>query len=210
MLYGNETLPPLMKSYLFIFDMGGVVTRGFLVWEGICRAMGVADAKEAEKKHGGLIDAACRGDISSMESLELLARREGCAAPKENYWLTFFKPTLIEETVALVHDLQAKGQRVVCGTNTLDVHYQYHMEHKEYAAFDAVYASHLMRQIKPDITFWHYIRDAEKSWDFEDIFFFDDNEQNVAAAQSLGIHAHLFTGAEDARAFIERLTGESI
>ncbi len=210
MFYRDALISSLMKPFLFIFDMGGVMTTGFLVWEKICRAMGISDAVAAEKKHGGLIDAACRGDISGMESLELLARRENCAAPKENYWLTFFTPTLITETLALVRDLRAGGQRVVCGTNTLDVHYRYHVEHNEYACFDKVYASHLMRQIKPDITFWHYIKTAEKSYDFSNMLFFDDNKSNVAAAESLGIHAHLFTKADDARIYIESITGERV
>lgn len=197
-----------MKNTLFIFDMGGVMTRSFWVWENICRAMGISDADSAAKKHGGLIDAACRGDISSAESLALLARRENLAAPKENYWLSFFKPEVNEDTVRLVEELRAAGNRVVCGTNVIDVHYDYHITHGQYDCFDKVYASHLMRQIKPDITFWHYIKVAEKFYDFKDIFFFDDMPENVAAAQSLGIHAHVYTSAEDARAYIQSSTGE--
>ena len=199
-----------MKDKLFIFDMGGVVTSGFWVWENICRAMGIPNAAQAEKAHGGLINAACRGDISSMESLVLLARREHVAEPKENYWLSFFAPTVHTDTVALVQDLRAQGARIVCGTNTIDVHYQYHTEHGEYVCFDKVYASHLMRQSKPDITFWHYIRDAEIKYDFSDMFFFDDMAENVAAAKSLGIHAHVYTTAEDARAYIQRVISERV
>ena len=195
-----------MKGKLYIFDMGGVVTNGFWVWENICKTMGIPDAEAAAKRHGGLIDSASRGDISSAESLALLARREHCAEPKENLWLSFFKPTVNGDTVRLIEELRAAGNRVVCGTNTLDVHYDYHTAHREYDCFDKVYASHLIRQIKPDITFWHYIRNAEEKYDFNDIVFFDDMEENVAAAQSLGIHAHLFTTAADACGYIANLS----
>jgi len=199
----NEVDPSLMKNNLYIFDMGGVMTGSFWVWENICKTMGIPDAENAAKRHGGLIDAACRGDISSEECLALIARREHCAEPKENLWRSFFKPTVNTDTVRLVEELRAAGNRVVCGTNVIDVHYDYHTEHGEYTCFDKVYASHLIRQIKPDITFWHCIKAAEKSYAFEDMFFFDDTEENVAAAQSLGIHAHRFTTADDARAFIK-------
>ena len=199
-----------MKTYLFIFDMGGVVTHSFLVWDKICAAMGIQNAAQTDKRHWGLIESAMRGNISSLESLQLLARREGVADPKENYWLSFFNPTVDADTVALVRDLRARGERVVCGTNTIEVHYQYQLDNGEYACFDKVYASQLMRQIKPDITFWHYIKAAEKSYEFDDMFFFDDMPENVAAAASLGIHAHVYTSAEDARAYIESVIGERV
>lgn len=199
-----------MKDKLFIFDMGGVVTTGFWVWQEICHALGLSDAFEMAKRHGGLIDAASRGDISSMESIQLLAHREHCAEPTENYWLSFFKPSRLSDTVQLIAELRAQGYRVVCGTNTLDVHYDYHMAHGDYDCFDKVYASHLIKQIKPDITFWHYIKNAEEKYDFSDIIFFDDMKENVEAAAGLGIHAHQFTTADDARKFIHSVTGQQL
>lgn len=227
-----------MKKYLYIFDMGGVVSEHCFVWKQICASMQLPPP-ETTCSRGSfqkLENATMRGDITSMEMLELLAKREGRPVPAENYWKTFFEPIIQPETAALIRDLRAAGNRVICGTNTIDVHYQSHIDHGDYKLFDAVYASHLMGQVKPDITFWHYIRDAENAlpagdrlsgdssrsigsdrslgsnrpadgWNFSDMFFFDDMEKNVAAAASLGIHAHHFTSARLARDFIQEVTG---
>ena len=196
-----------MKRFLFIFDMGGVVSEHCYVWKHICDAMGLVDADRAYQSFKRLEYATLRGDISSMEMLELVARRAQLPLPQENYWASFFHPTLNGGTVSLIGDLKAAGARVVCGSNTIDAHYAYHVAHDQYRCFDTVYASHIIGQAKPDITFWHYIKKAEKRYDFADIFFFDDMQPNVDAAASLGIHAHLFTTADDARRYIESVTG---
>lgn len=192
---------------LFIFDMGGVVVRNCDAWEAVITALGIPYPAEDATRLRALIAAAGRGNITSAEALELMTKRAGLPPPAENPWETAFHPRVDEKTVSLITQLKAHRQRVVCGTNTIDVHYDYHVRHGEYAAFDAVYASHLIGQIKPDKTFWYCIRDAEKDYAFSDMFFFDDLQENVCAAAALGIHAHVFTTAEDAAAYITAATG---
>lgn len=193
--------------------MGGVVSEHCFVVRHILEAMHLGEYETEWPRYRRLEQATLRGDITSMEMLQLTACRAGVPVPAENYWATFFKPELNAGTVQLISDLRALGNRVVCGTNTIDAHYDYHVAHNQYQCFDAVYASHLMGQAKPDITFWHAIKAAENKfcqYDFSDMFFFDDLPENVEAAASLGLHAHVFTTAEDARAFIESVTGEVI
>ena len=189
---------------LFIFDMGGVVVNNCSLWPDVARAVGVDDV-DYRSVYGRLLQAAHRGDISSMENLRIMAARAGRPVPQENYWQKFFHPDMCPGTVQLIESLKSCGQRVVCGTNTIDVHYQYHIDHHEYDCFDAVYASNLLGQAKPDITFWHAIRNAEK-YAFEDMFFFDDMIDNVAAAASLGIKAHQFTTSAEAADYIRAET----
>ncbi len=186
--------------------MGGVVVMSCWLWPQIAKAMGIAHAEERAEAFRPLVQATMRGDISSMECLNLIAEREKLTRPTDNYWSSFFQPELHQPTVQLIHALKHHNQRVVCGTNTMDVHYQYHIDHDEYRFFDTVYASHIMQQIKPDITFWHYIKNQEQQYDFSDMFFFDDMQVNVDAAASLGIHAHVFTSAQDTADYINSLT----
>jgi glucose-1-phosphatase len=197
-------------KYLFIFDMGGVVVRECSLWTGVIKALGLEDSETTLAAYLGPLQAASRGNISSMESLTLTAQRERLPVPRENYWQTLFHPVCNEQTVSLINTLRTAGQRVVCGTNTIDVHYEYHMKKGEYDIFDKVYASNIIGQIKPDITFWHKIRDAEKNYTFSDMLFFDDLKENVDAAASLGIHACLFTGAAGAAEYIRTVTGMSL
>jgi glucose-1-phosphatase len=194
-------------KYLFIFDMGGVVVNECSLWPGVAQALGLGNNEKTRAAYFGLLQAASRGNISSMESLTLTAQRAHLSLPSENYWETLFHPVCNEQTVRLINILRTSGQRVVCGTNTIDVHYEYHMKKGEYSIFDKVYASNMIGQIKPDITFWHKIRDAEKKYEFSDMLFFDDLKENVDAAASLGIHACLFTGAAGAAEYIRTVTG---
>jgi len=61
-----------------------------------------------------------------------------------------------------------------------------------------VYASHLMRRMKPEPSFWLDILEAEGAR-AERTFFADDSEENVEAASRLGIRAFLYTDAEGLR-----------
>jgi len=199
-----------MKNYLFIFDMGGVLAMNVSLWKDVGKALGLQDPIKEGPQYLGLLDAASRGNITSMEDLCLIAERAHLPRPAENYWKTFFHPILHQPTLNLIAALKKAGQRVVCGTNTIDVHYQCHIHNGDYNCFDKVYASNIMGQIKPDITFWHAIKNAEKTYRFDDMFFFDDNPDNTAAAASLGIHAHVFTTAEDTAAYINAECGTDV
>ena len=195
-----------MKKYLFIFDMGNVVVNNCAIFKDVINALGFKNITEEQKDEmQNIFAAATRGNITSMEMHKIVAERNGLPQPKENYSLSFFHPKMIDSTVNLIEKLKKDGYRVVCGTNTIDVHYAYHMEHHEYDIFDKVYASQLMGHMKPDVTFWMAIKDAEKKYEYSDMFFFDDLEENVQAAASLGINAHLFTDADDAAEYIRKV-----
>ncbi len=191
---------------LFIFDMGGVMVRNFSVWEKLPSLLEVNETYL--KAQSGLFYSMMRGEISSTEFFIILAHRLKREVPSENYCSTLFHPELIPESVELVTALRQKGYRVVAGTNVLDVHYDYHMDHNDYQYFDKVYASHIMGVIKPELSFWQYILIQEnrmeewigkEEYTFSDMYFFDDDIENVNAASSLGINAFLFTDAQKAK-----------
>lgn len=191
---------------LFIFDMGGVMVRNFSVWEKLPSLLEVSEPYL--KAQAGLLNSMMRGEISSSEFFIILAHRLKKTVSPENYWGSLFHPELIPQSIQLVNELRQRGYRVVAGTNVLDVHYDYHMHHKHYQCFDKVYASHIMGVIKPELSFWHYILAQEnkmREWQgkeqytFSDMYFFDDDIENVNAASSLGINAFLFTDPENAK-----------
>ncbi len=200
-------------DYLFVFDVGGVIVRGFSVWNKIKDTMGLhsIEMERGLPKDGtkawDMFQDMHRGKISSMDFLYYIAEEEGVEEPKENYWTSFFSPILDTDTEDFINTLQSKGFRVVAGTNTLKEHYDYHIEKGEYKSFSKVYASHLMGEAKPDSSFWQYILDEENklriesgkdSFTFEQMIFFDDMKENIDAALSLGVKAILFTDAKKA------------
>lgn len=200
-------------DFLFVFDIGGVVVRNFSIWERIQQKMGLDTSETVNgypKKGTPLYEKlqnVQRGSESGMQFLKDMAQEHGLPTPPENYWKTFFAPTIDTETDDFLQKLQQKKFRIVAGTNTMDVHYEYHIEHNDYIRFDEVYASHLMHEVKPEAGFWKYILEKENEirkqagkslFTFEQMIFFDDVEDNIVAASELGIKAFVFTDAHKA------------
>jgi len=152
--------------------------------------------------HLGDVAALMRGEISSERFWSNFSSRTGIAVSGDP-WDDFFTPSLDEGTVGIITRLKNQGQRVVCGTNTIDAHYRRHYGRGDYSVFDTVYASHIMGIIKPYPAFWRYILEKEKVSP-EETFFIDDLEENIRAAGKLGLKTHLFTGAEGLAAALDR------
>ena len=64
--------------------------------------------------------------------------------------------------------------------------------------FHAVYASHIIGHIKPELDFWQHIL-AEEGVSAQRTFFTDDSEDNIKAASSLGIQAVRYIDADHLR-----------
>jgi putative hydrolase of the HAD superfamily len=191
---------------LFIFDMGGVVAGSTAVAPDIAAAFGLTladfylgagsdpDARTSPY-HMGDIGALMRGDLSTEQFWCNFTRRTGIVVTGDP-WYDCFHPELKQDTLGIIRDLRNAGFRVVCGTNTLDAHYRKHSGRGDYDCFDKVYASHLMKIIKPEPAFWRHILKAENAAP-EETFFIDDYEENTSAAAALGLSSHLFTKAEN-------------
>lgn len=213
---------------LFIFDMGGVVSGNVSIIPDMAARLGLTCAEfyalcgvpederpESRYDHGLLADIQSGRSNSTIfwngfrQNAEktLGANHPGrnlveTVTRGENLWETCFAPTPIESTIALIAALRKNGYRVVCGTNTLDVHYAIHRRNGDYKIFDAVYASHFLGVIKPHHEFWDRIRAAEGAKK-EDILFIDDNSPNVEAARAAGVPSVQYTGPESLEIALE-------
>ena len=191
---------------LFIFDMGGVVTNTFLPAQ-LYKKLNITGedffqlCSQGEKDIWQLFQT---GKINPQKFWTLFNER--VAASKEekfrkvpvvenDLFRLYFHPSKNLETVELIQALKKK-HRVVCGTNTIDSHWENHMERGDYAFFNQTYASNKIGCAKPDPHFFELILEAEETA-AEEAYFTDDKAENVAAAASLGIHAELFTSATD-------------
>ncbi len=181
---------------LFIFDMGGVLCRGFDVAPEAARRLGI-EAGEFRRLAAPDMQAFMRGEFGDAEFWRRFEARSGLRVA-EDYWETLFRPTTDAATESLVRELAAGGARVVCGTNTIGVHYRIHEELGQYAPFHRVYASHLMGAAKPEPAFWLRILEEEGVRP-EEAFFVDDYPENVEAARALGIESRLYVSAAELR-----------
>lgn len=186
---------------LFIFDMGGVVTNTFKM-DSIYNKLNInkTDFMDICKLNNNNIWHKLEtGLISANEFWNEYNSRikniPNATAAQTDLFRLFFHPTENHKTIELIKSLKAKN-RVVCGTNTIQSHWENHMERGDYSYFHQTYASNKIGCAKPDPHFFELILEAEEA-KAEDAFFTDDKAENVAAAASLGIHAELFTSAEE-------------
>ena len=187
---------------LYIFDMGGVVTSTCTIVPRLEKILGLGEGEFDRicggEGHPGKADIFAMysdGKIGAKEFWRLFGERSGIGV-KTDWWHYLFHPVLNEGTVAIIKELRKKGNRVVCGTNTIESHYLNHMERGDYSYFDQTYASCLMGVSKPDLEFWKLILFAEEE-NAENTVFIDDRKENCLGAESLGIRAIHFDGAEN-------------
>lgn len=192
-------------SRLCIFDVGGVMVDGFDVAPDIAARLGIPVSELRPLLRAASFELLHTGRISSAEFWDRFRARTGLAVDDE-YWGAFFRPLRRPRMYDLVRRLREGGERVVAGTNTLDVHYRIHAELGDYEAFAHTYASHLIHVAKPDPAFYRHILEAENVAP-EQALFLDDVEANVRAAAALGIHAIRFQTEDDAIAAVEAWVG---
>lgn len=186
---------------LFIFDMGGVVTNTFKM-DSIYQKLNISknDFSGICKKNNNDIWHKLETGLISVNQFwnEYNSRIQSIekAKPAEtDLFRLFFHPSKNLQTIELIKSLK-KNNRVVCGTNTIQSHWENHMERGDYAFFNQTYASNKIGCAKPDPHFFELILEAEET-EAQNAFFTDDKEENVAAAASLGIHAELFSTAAE-------------
>lgn len=211
---------------LFIFDMGGVVTSTFqmeLLYEKlnmtkedfftICNCYGTHYFSDLET-----------GKITSMQFWTLFNNKLGTIQHQmieetneqiqalnfsKNFLIEkipeihtdlfrlFFHPSKNLQTIELIKELKKK-HRVICGTNTIQSHWENHMERGDYSFFNQTYASNKIGVAKPDKEFFTTILEAENAIP-EETFFTDDKEENCKAAAECKIKSVHFTSAEELR-----------
>ena len=142
------------------------------------------------------------GKINSRQFWKGIARKihkeiEG------DFFHKYFHPSRNHKVIHLIQDLR-KNNRVVCGTNTFQIHYRVHFKKGDYRFFDEVYASHLIGMAKPDPLFYQYILDKEKSTK-EKAVFIDDTWKNIVAARKMGIRSIHFVDANLLKEELEKI-----
>lgn len=190
-----------MKTF-YIFDMGGVLCRDFNDIPVISNYLGITEEKffvYTGEDYRKLLD----GKIDSNEFWVRFSLRYGKKV-KEELFGKFFNPGTIQETKDIIEQLKSDS-RVVCGTNTIDSHYNYLLNKGDYDIFDEVYASNLMGMSKPDPDFYRYILKKEGIKPKNTVFV-DDSEENILSAQKIGINSILFTDSESLKEQIKILS----
>ena len=156
---------------LFIFDMGGVVTNTS-TFEQISDKLKISQddfLNICRKDNFDIKHALDIGKISIIEFWSIFNERiKNTDIPQvtnDLFRLSFHELSRGQRKAlpcSLIKALRKK-HRVVCGTNTIEPHWQNHLERGDYSFFDQTYASNKIGAAKPDSDFFELIMYAEKS-----------------------------------------------
>jgi len=178
---------------LYIFDLGNVVIdidfdRVLGVWSNLS---GVPLARlKKQFKMGEEFEKHERGEISDEVFAAKFCADLGITLSFEQFaigWQAVFIGVR-SEVIEIIHNLRAQGNRVVILSNTNRLHCDYwpNQYPEIQQSVDKMYLSQDIRMRKPDPAIYRYVL-AQECVDAADALFFDDNAQNIAAAQGIGL-----------------------
>jgi len=198
---------------LICFDLGRVLVRICDGWKHACAAAGIAapTGELDSTANAALHDAVCRSEVGEI-SIDEFSRR--CAPvlglrPQDVKLISdAYILGVYDGVPQLLSDLKAAGRPTACLSNTNENHWRIMDDPAEpYVAalrqLDHRFASHLLRDRKPNPSIYAKVEDAVKLRG-EQIMFFDDLPENVAAARARGWQGHQIAIDSDPVAQIRR------
>jgi HAD superfamily hydrolase (TIGR01509 family) len=151
-----------------------------------------ADFKEIMKvlRKGGIDD--------SWQLWKPLLNKFNINLTKDDFFEFWFSDEkLDQELVELIKNLKSKGIKVFILSKSFRERTEYHQKHNPelFNLIDKAYFSWQNGIEKPDPEAWRQILKGN-SLEAEDCLYFDDNENNILVAKSLGIVAQVYQGID--------------
>ncbi|MBB1199350.1 glucose-1-phosphatase [Enterobacteriaceae bacterium 89] len=187
---------------LYIFDLGNVIVdidfnRVFGAWSDFSRVP-LATLKQ-KFVMGEAFHQHERGEISDEAFAEAICHEMELPLSYEQFahgWQAIFVG-LRPEVITIMQKLREQGHRVVVLSNTNRLHTTFwpgeYPQVRE--AADHIYLSQEMGTRKPEAQIYQQVLKNE-GFAAADTVFFDDNSDNIAGANQLGITSILVTGKE--------------
>ncbi len=117
---------------------------------------------------------------------------------EEEFWDYWFKAEIpSEKMIAFARNLKEKGVKVIILSNNFKERALYYGHYPWiHDAVDKTYFSWQTGFIKPDISAWKLVL-SENNLNSNECIYFDDKEENLKAAESVGVKSFLFTTEEE-------------
>ncbi|MDB5170789.1 MAG: HAD-superfamily hydrolase, subfamily variant 3 [Candidatus Saccharibacteria bacterium] len=113
------------------------------------------------------------------------------------YWFTK-EHSIDQSLINYIQRLRAAGTKCYLATNQERYRTTYIMERMGFAdMFDGIFVSNDLGVKKPDVAFFEKAHQQIPGVAKEEILFWDDLAENVAAAEAYGIQAELYTNFDD-------------
>ncbi|MES2225798.1 MAG: HAD family phosphatase [Patescibacteria group bacterium] len=135
---------------------------------------------------------------SAFTYWEPVLREWGVELTEAEFWDFWFGAEKVSDRmVEFARELRAKGIKVFILSNNFKERAQYYGNYPWiHDAVDKLYFSWQTGFVKPDTRAWSLVLE-ENGLDPADCIYFDDQQKNLKAAESVGIPAHLFTNEEE-------------
>ena len=180
----------------FVFDLGGVLSVPMVskkLYEQIKWKVSYDEfldkfnnSEESIKVH--------KGEISTKEFFEYLKRYMN-----DNITLEEFKNIYVNnneffnDTIETIKKLKYLGYKVYLLSNLKEIDYEKFIKHFDVSIFDEMLLSFKLGMLKPNDDIYQYVINKLNTKP-ENIYFFDDNKENVDGAIRNGINAYQVTG----------------
>lgn len=180
----------------FVFDLGGVLSVPMVskkLYEQIKWKVSYEEfldkfnnSEEAIKVH--------KGEISTKEFFEYLKRYMD-----DNITLEEFKNIYVNnnkffnDTIEIIKKLKNLGYKVYLLSNLKEIDYEKFIKHFDISIFNELFLSFKLGMLKPNDDIYQYVINKLNTKP-ENIYFFDDNRENVDGAIKNGINAYQVTG----------------
>lgn len=196
---------PATSIRLVCFDLGGVLVRIARDWEDACRRAGVAlphaTAADWERHHALML----RYETGEIDDGVYLAEAPACigggvAAEQIVRVFDAWLLGMYAGAADLLDELTGRGFKTACLSNTNPRHWDALSRLEEYRPLrrlDYRLASHELRVMKPHEEAYR-LAEAATGLPGEQVLFFDDKHENVAAARAAGWKSEVIDRGDDA------------
>ncbi|ARU40373.1 hypothetical protein CCB80_04155 [Armatimonadetes bacterium Uphvl-Ar1] len=190
-----------MSIRLVVFDLGGVMIRIRHAWSEILAEMDLRlpDGFTSDRlsDHRTLSEYQ-NGQIEEDEFLEALAQEFGFGVDQVREAHQLILREDYPGAAELVKDLRNAGIKVVCLSNTDELHYREFFSGRfpVCEAFDELLASHRLGLSKPDPAIYKFVEERY-GLQGDEIIFFDDNAANIEAAKARSWSGNLIDPEND-------------
>ena len=194
-------MPSKSRIEAGIFDVGGVLISNQMehVWRDVRETLHLDEPvfRTAWREMGPTLGS---GQIDEGEFWRRFLERTGAAGtlPEESLFVREYgrRWSVHQEVLDLVARLKSLGLKTAVLSNTISAHVSHNAEKGLYAPFDVLVFSNEVGLSKPDPAIYrHTLEQLRLAARPEGAFFVDDLEENVTAAQALGMQGILFTDA---------------
>ena len=190
-----------------IFDLNGIFLQSPKLSDRFEKDFGVS-VSEFLPKLSEIMDAVRKPNSGpAFEYWQPVLAEWSIDLDEEAFWQYWFGAEVqSEKMIAFAADLRQKGIKVFILSNNFKERAEFYGQYPWiHEAVDKVYFSWQTGFVKPDIQAWELIL-KENNLNSSECIYFDDQEKNLLAAESMGIKSYMFTDEAE----LERIVKSSL